>query len=79
VRAQKLRYLDNSPPTMRSSMMVDITTGRPLELEALVGAVVRRGLAAGIPTPVMSTLYGILKPFEHGSPPDIVQGPGQRG
>jgi 2-dehydropantoate 2-reductase len=66
VRAQKLRYLDASPPTMRSSMMVDITSGRPLELEALVGAVVRRGRDAGIPTPVMSTLYGILKPFETG-------------
>jgi 2-dehydropantoate 2-reductase len=68
VRAQKLRYLDASPPTMRSSMMVDITSGRPLELEALVGSVVRRGREAGIPTPVMSTLYGILKPFEHGAP-----------
>jgi 2-dehydropantoate 2-reductase len=68
VRAQKLRYLDASPPTMRSSMMVDITSGRPLELEALMGTVVRRGLAAGIPTPVMATLYGILKPFEHGAP-----------
>jgi 2-dehydropantoate 2-reductase len=68
VRAQKLRYLDASPPTMRSSMMVDITSGRPLELEALVGSVVRRGRDAGIPTPVMSTLYAVLKPFEHGAP-----------
>jgi 2-dehydropantoate 2-reductase len=68
VRAQKLRYLDASPPTMRSSMMVDITSGRPVELEALMGTVVRRGLAAGIPTPVMTTIYGILKPFEHGAP-----------
>jgi 2-dehydropantoate 2-reductase len=68
VRAQKLRYLDASPPAMRSSMMVDITSGRPLELEALMGAVVRRGRAAGIPTPVMTSLYGILKPFERGTP-----------
>jgi 2-dehydropantoate 2-reductase len=68
VRAQKLRYLDASPPTMRSSMMVDITSGRPLELDALVGAVVRRGRDAGILTPVMATLYGILKPFERGAP-----------
>jgi 2-dehydropantoate 2-reductase len=68
IRAQKLRYLDTSPPGMRSSMMVDITSGRPLELEALVGNVVRRGRAAGIPTPVMAALYGVLKPFEHGVP-----------
>ena len=68
IRAQKLRYLDASPPTMRSSMMVDITSGRPLELEALVGDVVRRGRDGGNPTPVMATLYGILKPFERGAP-----------
>jgi 2-dehydropantoate 2-reductase len=68
VRAQKLRYLDVSPPTMRSSMMVDITSSRPLELDALVGTVVRRGRAAGIPTPVMAALYGVLKPFENGTP-----------
>jgi len=71
VRAQKLRYLDASPPAMRSSMMVDITSGRPLELEALMGAVVRRGIAAGIPTPVMATLYGVLKPFERGAPDGV--------
>ncbi len=68
VRQRKMHYLDNSPPTMRTSMMVDIAAGRPLELEALVGTVVRRGRAAGIPTPVMATLHGILKPFEHGAP-----------
>jgi 2-dehydropantoate 2-reductase len=67
---QKHRYLDNSPPAMRTSMMVDITSGRPLELEALLGTVVRRGSAAGIPTPVMAALYGILKPFANGAPQD---------
>jgi 2-dehydropantoate 2-reductase len=65
---QKLRYMDASPPGMRSSMMVDLTSGRPLELEALVGTVVRRGRAAGIPTPAMAALYGVLKPFENGAP-----------
>lgn len=68
IRAQKMRYLDVSPPAMRSSMMVDITSGRPLELDALAGVVVRRGRAAGIPTPVMAALYGVLMPFEHGAP-----------
>jgi 2-dehydropantoate 2-reductase len=67
VCVQKMRYLDASPPTMRSSMMVDLTSGRPLELEALIGTVVRRGRAAGIATPVMETLYGVLKPLEHGT------------
>jgi 2-dehydropantoate 2-reductase len=64
---QKRRYLDGAPGTMRTSMMVDIVSGRPLELEALLGSIVRRGRQAGIQTPVTSALYGILKPFEHGT------------
>ena len=43
VRAQKMRYLDDSPATSRSSMMMDLVAGRPIELEALLGSVVRRG------------------------------------
>jgi 2-dehydropantoate 2-reductase len=69
VREQKHRYLDKSPGTMRTSMMVDVSAGRPIELDALLGTIVRRGLAAGIATPVISTLYGVLKPLEHGAPP----------
>jgi 2-dehydropantoate 2-reductase len=65
---RKHRYLDERPAAMRTSMMVDVTSGRPIELEALLGTIVRRGAAAGIPTPVVSTLYGILKPLEHGAP-----------
>jgi 2-dehydropantoate 2-reductase len=66
---QKRRYLDGAPGTMRTSMMVDITSGRPLELEALIGSIVRRGRTAGISTPVVSALYGILKPLERGALP----------
>lgn len=68
VRAQKMRYLDESPAASRSSLMMDLVAGRPIEVEALLGAVVRRGRAAHVPTPVMAALYGVLKPFEHGAP-----------
>jgi 2-dehydropantoate 2-reductase len=47
---------------MRSSMMMDVVAGRRTEVEALLGAVVRRGRARGVPTPVVETLYGVLKP-----------------
>jgi 2-dehydropantoate 2-reductase len=67
VRAQKMRYLESAPGTMRTSMMVDLASGRPLELDALIGTVLRRGREAGIPTPVAATVYGILKPFEDGT------------
>jgi 2-dehydropantoate 2-reductase len=54
------------PPEVRASLLLDLEQGKPLEVEALMGSVVRRGSAAGIPTPVMATFYGLLKPHEHG-------------
>ena len=61
-----IRYINGIPPTTRSSMLIDLSTGKPIEVEALQGAVVRRGRAVGVSTPIMSALYAILKPHEHG-------------
>jgi 2-dehydropantoate 2-reductase len=66
VREQKLEYLDNSPAGMRSSMMMDVAAGRPTELEALLGGILRRGRRAGVATPAVETLYGVLKPLAGG-------------
>jgi 2-dehydropantoate 2-reductase len=73
VRAQKIRYLDESPSTSRSSMMMDLLAGKPLEVEALLGSAVRRGRAAGLPVPVMETLYAVLKPLGSGAIPPITE------
>jgi 2-dehydropantoate 2-reductase len=51
---------------MRSSLLVDLERGRRLELEAIQGAVVRRGQARGVPTPVLATIYAVLKPHVSG-------------
>jgi 2-dehydropantoate 2-reductase len=64
---EQMAQRGKSPRSMRTSMMVDLTSGRPLELDALIGSVVRRGIAAGIPTPVMETAYGILRPHQDGT------------
>lgn len=61
-----VRYCDALPPAMRPSMFIDISAGKPLEVEALQGAVVRRGARLGVPTPIMSTLYAVLKPHAAG-------------
>jgi 2-dehydropantoate 2-reductase len=45
-------------------MQRDIMAGRPSELDAWNGAVVRLGREAGVPTPVHEALYGILLPQE---------------
>jgi len=67
VREEKMAYLDKSPATSRASMMMDLLAGRPIEIEALLGSVIRRGRAAGIATPVFDALYAVLKPFERGA------------
>jgi 2-dehydropantoate 2-reductase len=45
-------------------MQRDIMEGRPSELEAQNGAVVRLGKAAGVPTPVAAFVYAALLPQE---------------
>jgi len=45
---------------LRTSMLQDLERGRPLEHEAINGAVVRFGEAVGVPTPVNRTLHGLL-------------------
>jgi 2-dehydropantoate 2-reductase len=62
-------YAAGIPGSMRSSMLIDLSQGKRIEVEALQGAVVRRAAAAGIPAPIMSTLYALLKPFAGGGSP----------
>ncbi len=55
-------------PPIRTSMLEDREHRRQMEVEALVGVVVRFGRDAGVATPVTSTLYGLLKGMRPGSP-----------
>jgi 2-dehydropantoate 2-reductase len=59
-----LAFVDGLSGDMTSSMQRDIMDGRPSELEALNGAVVRLGREAGVPTPVHGFIYGALAPLE---------------
>lgn len=54
-------YLDSLPPDTRSSLLIDLQQGKPTEVEALQGEVVRRGRALGVPTPGMTALYAALR------------------
>ncbi len=60
-------YIEANLVQMHASMHADIMAGRPLEVEALNGAVVRAGKAAGVPTPINDIIYAMLKPFEKGA------------
>jgi 2-dehydropantoate 2-reductase len=59
-------YMTNIPPTTRSSLLIDLEQGKRIEVEALQGAAVRRAAKHGVPVPIVSTLYALLKPWEHG-------------
>lgn len=48
----------------KTSMLQDIERGRPTEIDALTGAVVRGGEETGVPTPVSRTLLRLVKAME---------------
>lgn len=56
-------YIGGIPGTMRSSLLIDLSQGKRIEVEALQGSVVRRAARAGVPVPITSALYAVLKPW----------------
>jgi len=60
-------YVGKIPGSMRSSLLIDLAQGKRIEVEALQGSVVRRAARAGIPVPIIATLYAVLKPWSGGA------------
>ena len=52
----------------KTSMLQDLELGRPLEIEALVGAVVELGALIGVPTPATQHVYALTKLLEKHAP-----------
>ncbi|MEV5353121.1 2-dehydropantoate 2-reductase [Streptomyces sp. NPDC052693] len=59
--AQALARYDAFPPTMKSSMQRDAEAGRPLELDAIGGALLRAAERHGVPAPVTDRVVGELR------------------
>lgn len=55
-----LEFFDSVPPMMRSSMQHDAAEGKPIELDAIGGAVLRAGDRTGVSVPVTRKLVGEL-------------------
>jgi 2-dehydropantoate 2-reductase len=55
-------YTAGIPPTTRSSLLIDLSVGKRIEVESLPGSVVRRGREVGVDTPMMRALYAVLRP-----------------
>jgi 2-dehydropantoate 2-reductase len=62
--ARTIEVLASLTPTGTSSLQRDVGAGKPSELDAWTGAVVRLGAARGVPTPLHSFVYGSLLPLE---------------
>jgi len=60
-------HIEDNLADLQASMHHDLMAGRPLELDALNGAVVRAGLASGVATPINDTIYAMLKKHQEGS------------
>jgi len=62
-----LTWTDTAAGSMKTSTRQDLEAGKRLEVEALNGAVVRKGEAAGVPTPFNFALYALLKAIDPGA------------
>jgi len=49
----------------KTSMLQDVEAGRPLETEALVGAILEMGRLTKTPTPAIETVYALTKLLDH--------------
>lgn len=61
-------FLSKFPRHMHASMLDDLNRGKPLEIEALSGDVVRLGAAHGVLTPIHAVFASALQPFAAGTP-----------
>lgn len=61
-------FKSNVAPGARSSSLVALTEGRPLELDDLNGLAVNLGYELGIATPLNFAVYAALKPYIKGTP-----------
>jgi 2-dehydropantoate 2-reductase len=57
-------------PAIRTSMMVDRERGRGMEIDALVGVVVRKGRELGVPAPVSQSMLALLQAIAAPSTPE---------
>jgi 2-dehydropantoate 2-reductase len=71
-----IAFIDSLPPGVIPSMQRDLTEGRPSELEAQTGAVVRLARASGSPAPLHEFLYSSLLPQELQARRQLDQPPG---
>ncbi len=62
----RMATAETDAPGLVSSLQLDFQAGNPLELDDLLGAVVRQGRAKDVPVPASAALYTALYKFRQG-------------
>lgn len=58
-------YVAQRTAANRSSMLQDILNGRPTEIDAICGEIVRLGMKSGVPTPLNRVMWQLVKVKEN--------------
>jgi 2-dehydropantoate 2-reductase len=61
---KSIKFMDDAAPHIKASMQLDVETGRRTEIEAMIGALGRKGRETGVPTPIADFIYAALLPVE---------------
>ena len=61
---QALLFMDSAGADLKASMQLDEETGRPTEIESMIGVIGREGRRLGVPTPTADIIYDMLQPVE---------------
>jgi 2-dehydropantoate 2-reductase len=61
---KQFQVIESQPYNTTSSLQRDMMEGKPSELDAQNGAVVKMGIEVGIPTPINAFIYHCLLPQE---------------
>ena len=61
-----MKLVEQRPLDGKGSMQADLESGKPLELEAMVGSLGRIGRKVNVSTPLMDFLYALLLPHKNG-------------
>lgn len=65
--AQLLAHSDRNLRPVRTSTLQDVQRGKPLEVDALIGIVVRNARRYGIKAPTSETIYALMRLLDRGS------------
>jgi len=63
---ERMKFAASSPPGFKASLLHDLERGNRLEVDWLAGRVASLGRELGVPTPMNTAVYGVLKLHRNG-------------